>query len=41
MLKNILEYVSFLVLPQPEKIYPEGLSVFAPCTYLRIRVRQS
>ena len=39
--KNSLEYVSFLVLPQHEQFYPEGLSVFAPCRYLRIRVGQS
>ena len=33
--------MSFLVLPQHEQFYPEGLSVFAPCKYLRIQVGQS
>ena len=36
--KKSLEYVSFLVLPQHEQFYPEGLSVFAPFSYLRIWV---
>ena len=39
--KKSLEYMSFLVLPQHEQFYPEGLSVFAPCKYLRIQVGQS
>ena len=39
--KKSLEYVSLLVLPQHEPFYPEGLSVLAPCRYLRIRVGQS
>ena len=39
--KKSLEYVSFLVLPQHVQFYPEGLSVLAPCRYLRIRVGQS
>ena len=39
--KKSLEYVSFLVLPQHEPFYPEGLSVLAPGRYLRIRVGQS
>ena len=38
--KKSLEYVSFLVLPQHEQFYPQGLSVLAPCRYLRIRVGQ-
>ena len=36
-----LEYMSFLVLPQHDcnfNFYPEGLSVFAPFTHLRIWV---
>ena len=33
--------MSFLVLPQNEQFYPEGLSVFAPCRHLRIQVGQS
>ena len=28
--KKSLEFMTFLVLPQHEQIYPEGLSVFAP-----------
>ena len=28
--------MSFLVLPKHEQLYPEGLSVFAPFSHLRI-----
>ena len=41
MLKKALSMGLFLVLPQHEPFYPEGLSVLAPCRYLRIRVGQS
>ena len=30
--------MSFLVLPQHQQFYSEGLSVFVPCRYLRIRL---
>ena len=38
-MQKSLEYV-FLILPQHEQFYPEGLSVFAPFWYLIIRAGQ-